>query len=497
MYCLLNGHDYFYDIQTITQIFFPNERFIRVDNTDMPGLTAVSILDRDKCLGALYSDGCLKQRQVMPLPEIISGAGSPITHTPVADNASGSQEIRRRLMVTLYLSLKAHTGQDPPWGALTGIRPSKMARLLLEKGYSGDSIIGAMERNYLARRDKIALAVDVAEEENKILKTLPENAFSLYVGIPFCPSRCLYCSFASYPIGKDAYVVDMYLGALEKELAAIRNLTRGLGVSAVYVGGGTPTVLTEKQLDRLLKFISGLFGVAAEFAVEAGRPDTINVRKLLVLKEYGVNRISLNPQSLRDDTLARIGRSHSTGDFYNSFAMARAEGFDNINADVILGLPGETPGNVEETMFKLLALRPENVTVHILTIKRASILRETLVQYPLTGAGDLEEMLGVSRRMCRESGMLPYYMYRQKNMLGNFENTGYSLPGRQSLYNVLIMEETQSVWAAGAGAVTKLVFGDRIERVFNVKNLNDYILRTDEMIKRKEDKYADPTPARH
>ena len=570
MNCLLSGHDYAYDIQTITQIFFPNERFTRVGSADMPGLTAVSILAPSECRGAVYSDGRLVQMNVMPLPENPGGPDGLITHTPVADNvpgaddvpgtenvpgtdnvtstenvpgtedvtgtdnvpgaddvpgtdnvsgtddvpgidnvsgtdnvpgtgnmSSGCQEIRRRLMITLFLSLKSYTGQNPPWGALTGIRPSKMTRLLLEKGYSEESVINAMERNYLARRDKIALAVEVAKAEKEILGARPENAFCLYIGIPFCPSRCLYCSFASYPIGKDASLTDLYLDALEKELYAIKRMTWGSGVLVVYIGGGTPTALSEVQLDRLLRTVVQMYGGTKEFAVEAGRPDTLGVQKLRILKKFGVNRISINPQSLHDGTLIRIGRSHSAEDFSKSFALARAEGFNNINTDIILGLPGETPDSVKETMRKLLALKPENVTVHILTIKRASLLRETLEQYPLPNAGALEEMLDISRRMCLESGLRPYYMYRQKNMLGNFENVGYSLPGWQSLYNVHIMEETRSVWAAGAGAVTKLVFGDRIERVFNVKNLYDYIRRIDEMIGRKEDKYADSSASGH
>jgi len=499
MFCLLAGHRYIYDIQTITQIFFPNERFIQVEEVTAPGLTAVSELTAAECRGALYLDGLLKQESVMPLPEISAETAGLVTHTPVTDgdDISGGQEIRRRLMLTLFLALQVYTGQKPPWGALTGIRPSKMARLLAERGYTKAYIIDTMERNYLTRRDKIALAVEVAEAEKEILDLQPENAYCLYVGIPFCPSRCLYCSFASYPIGKDTILTDSYLTALEKELLSIRNLTQGRVPTSVYIGGGTPTALNEKQLDRLLAFIRRKFGAAQEFSVEAGRPDTINIEKLSILKAYGVNRISLNPQTMHDDTLTNIGRSHTVKDFYESYGLARAKGFDNINTDIILGLPGETPIHVSQTMDKLLALEPENVTVHILTIKRASLLRETLDRTPLADAGALNEMLAVSRRMCRVSGMRPYYMYRQKNMLGNFENVGYCLPGRQSLYNVLIMEETRPIWAAGAGAVTKLVFGGRIERVFNVKNLNDYICRIDEMIKRKEDKYADANTSRH
>jgi len=495
MYCVLNGHENIYDIQTITQIFFPNEKFVRVHAVDMLGITAVSTLTPHDCSGALYSDGCLMQQFVLPLSEQDESDGT-VTRTPVANDDAGSQEVRRRLMVSLFLACRAYSKQDPPWGALTGIRPSKMARMLTEKGYSRDFIIDAMERNYLTHRDKTAFAIDVAVAEKKIIERQPKNAFSLYVGIPFCPTRCLYCSFASYPINKGATEADIYLDALSLELQAIRNITLGQAVSAVYVGGGTPTALSGEQLERLLTLIKQLFGDINELTVEAGRPDTINPEKLRVLKNYSVNRISINPQSLCDETLQRIGRGHRVDDFYDSFALARSVGFDYINADVILGLPGETTDHITHTMDGLLKLKPENVTVHMLTIKRASILREVLDRYPQPNIAELEKMLDISQHTCREAGMKPYYMYRQKNMLGNFENVGYCLPGRESTYNVLMMEETQTVWAAGAGAISKLVFGDKIERVFNVKNLNDYLNRIDEMIGRKEvwaDAYTDPT----
>jgi len=495
MYCVLHGHENIYDIQAITQIFFPNEKFIQVNTIDNPGLTAVSSLSSHDCSGALYFDGCSMKQFDLPLSSQCKSEGL-VARTPLIDGAEGSQEVRRRLMMSLFLACQAYTKQDPPWGALTGIRPSKMARMLMEKGYSRDFIIDAMEQNYLTHRDKTALAIDVAAAEKDIIEKQPKDTFSLYVGIPFCPSRCLYCSFASYPFKKSASEAELYLDALGKELQAIRNITYGQAVSTVYVGGGTPTALSGEQLERLLTLIRRLFGDVDELTVEAGRPDTINLENLRILKDCSVNRISINPQSLFDETLQRIGRGHMVDDFYDSFALARKAGFDNINTDVILGLPGETPDHITHTMDGLLKLKPENVTVHMLSIKRASLLRESLDRYSQPDISALEKMLDISRRTCREAGMKPYYMYRQKNMLGNFENVGYCMPGRESIYNIFMMEETQTVWAAGAGAISKLVFGDRIERVFNVKSLNDYINRIDEMIGRKEvwtDAYTDPT----
>jgi oxygen-independent coproporphyrinogen-3 oxidase len=485
MYCILQGHSHIYEIQTITQIFYPNERFIQVEAVAPEGVTALSRLTETECRAELYVDGELAQTRVMPregeLPE--SGTARPV---PVFGPVGSDQETRRRLMICLFLACQAQTGLKTAWGALTGIRPSKMARLMLEQGLSREQILNAMEQNYFTSRDKMNLAVDVALAEKQIVSSQPEDAFSLYVGIPFCPTRCLYCSFASYPIGKDYSRADAYLAALARELAAIRTFTERKPISSIYIGGGTPTALSEAQLDILLDRIVELFGQAPEFSVEAGRPDTVNTAKLRSLKAHGVTRISLNPQTLNDETLARIGRAHTSAQFMESYALARSEGFDNINMDVILGLPGETAVDTNSTISGLLRLKPENLTVHTLTIKRASRLRETLEQYPMAEPAELERMLAGSQKLCAAAGLRPYYMYRQKNMLGNYENVGYTVPGRESLYNVLIMEETQSIWAAGAGAVTKLKSGDKLQRAFNVKSLDDYINRIDEMITRKE-----------
>jgi oxygen-independent coproporphyrinogen-3 oxidase len=366
-----------------------------------------------------------------------------------------------------------------------------MARLMLDNGMDREIIVRSLSADYFTRPEKSELAINVANAEQKLIAAQPKNAVSLYVGIPFCPSRCLYCSFASYPVSPRTWD---YIKSLIKELDAVGELINSHPISSLYIGGGTPTSLPDDQFETLLRCLSARFK-AGEFCVEAGRPDTVSKSKLLIMKRYGVNRITLNPQTMNDETLALIEREHGAEDVMRAFCGARECGFDNINADIILGLPGETLAHVERTVNALIKLAPENITVHILTIKRASRLRPTLNEYHIAGVSELEQMLDLSRRICMSAGYMPYYMYRQKNMLGNFENVGYSKPGREGIYNVMMMEETQSVWATGAGAVTKLVAGDKISRVFNVKSLDDYIKRVDEMIGRKRIAYANA--ARH
>jgi oxygen-independent coproporphyrinogen-3 oxidase len=488
---ILLGHNCVYDIQSISQIFFPNERFTKLEKPSETGFTVVSSLQEDRCIGELFLDGSLVAARNMLVPQNKADSSAQKNYTPVVENTLASetplaQEIRRRLMITLYLACQDYTSFCPPWGALTGIRPSKMCRLLLDKGLSEDEIVDACSNNYFARTDKIKLALEISRYENRVLAKQPENAVCVYIGIPFCPSRCLYCSFASNAGTQKA---DAYLTALKQELTTMASLICE-PISAVYIGGGTPTALSAKQLESLLSLTVSLFAGNFEFSVEAGRPDTIDLEKLQVMKAFGVTRISLNPQTMNDETLIRIGRGHTSADFYKSYALARTAGFDNINTDIILGLPGETAADVKNTLDSVIELNPENITVHILTVKRASKLAETLEKYPLASAAELAQMIEISSEYCKDGGLVPYYMYRQKNMLGNFENVGYCRPGKECVYNICIMEETETVWAAGAGAVSKIIMGSRLQRVFNVKNLDEYITRIDEMINRKVEFHA-------
>ena len=396
----------------------------------------------------------------------------------------------------VYRELSGLTGKTLPWGTLTGIRPTKLVMKQLEEGASEDEIRRFMRETYLISEEKLGLALQIAENERKILSGIHfRDGYSLYAGIPFCPSRCLYCSFTSYPLEKFADRTDPYLETLFEELTATAAIFKDRPLDTVYIGGGTPTALTAEQLDRLLARIGSLFdlGRLQEFTVEAGRPDSITREKLRVMKNHPVSRISVNPQSMNEETLSLIGRRHSTAQLEEAFRLAREEGFDNINMDIILGLPGEGPREVEETIRRIRLLEPDSLTVHALAVKRASRLKMEAAGAVIPGPGqtDTEEMMRIAAEGAAAMGMEPYYLYRQKNMAGNLENVGYARPGKAGIYNILIMEEKQSIAACGAGTVSKAVWPDgRIERADDVKDLKEYTERIDEMIERKKHLWA-------
>ena len=348
-----------------------------------------------------------------------------------------------------------------------------------------------MKERYLISEEKLDLAVRIAREEQKVLAGIHyENGYSLYCGIPFCPSRCLYCSFTAYPIAAFAGKVDDYLSALFHEMEETAVIMRGKILDTVYIGGGTPTAISAEQLDRVLDKIGETFDLSRlqEFTVEAGRPDSISREKLQVLKKHGVSRISVNPQTMNDKTLELIGRRHSVEETVRAFTLAREEGFENINMDLILGLPGEGPREMEETIRQIEALKPDSLTVHALAVKRASRLKMEANGAVIPGPGqiDSEEMMRIASEGAGRMGLVPYYLYRQKNMAGNLENVGFAKPGKAGLYNILIMEEKQSIAALGAGTVSKAVHPDgRIERADDVKDLKEYGERIEEMIERK------------
>lgn len=392
----------------------------------------------------------------------------------------------------LYKMLSSICKKELPWGILTGIRPTKIVYDMLESGTDEKTIRDIMDKEYLCSGDNIDLSIDIANRERRLLHEIDyKNGYSLYIGIPFCPSTCLYCSFPSFSAERFADRIEGYLDALEKEIKYGSTCFPGKKLICVYLGGGTPTSLTALQLDRLLGLIRKQydFTYVKEFCVEAGRPDSITKEKLEVLKKWGVNRISINPQSMQQKTLDLIGRRHTVEQVEEAFLLARQTGFDNINMDIIIGLPKETPEDVKDTLYKIGRLDPESLTVHTLAVKRAARLNIEKENYRGLQAVDVPEMLKISMEFAKKNGYFPYYLYRQKNMADNLENIGYAKTGREGLYNILIMEEKQTILALGAGAFSKFVFYDenRIERVENVKNLTDYIERIDEMIERKRD----------
>ena len=406
------------------------------------------------------------------------------------------KETKNALKQNLYELLKEGTGRELPWGTLTGIRPTKIPMKLMEDGKTDAEIFQYMKDTYFATDEKIQLSIDIAKRERELLSKIDyENGYSLYIGIPFCPSTCLYCSFTSYPLGMWKDKVDTYLDALEKEITFTATKFYHKKLNSIYIGGGTPTTLNAKQLDRLIRKIKCSFDLqhCVEFTVEAGRPDSITKDKLEVLKKHGiVDRISINPQTMKQETLDLIGRHHTVDQIKESFAMAREVGFDNINMDLIMGLPEEDIEDVRNTMEELKAMEPENITIHSLAIKRAARLNMFKDNYKDMQMINTQEHMDLCADYCKEMGLEPYYLYRQKGMAGNMENVGYAKKGKAGVYNILIMEEKQTIMALGAGATTKFVLPElnpdgsqRIERVENVKDVKNYLERVDEMIERK------------
>ena len=400
-------------------------------------------------------------------------------------------EAKNVIKQLLYEMLCERTGRTLPWGSLTGIRPTKIALTRLEEGWKPEEIRDYMKKTYMASDEKIDLCIEIAAREKELLAPVDyERGYSLYVGIPFCPTTCLYCSFTSYPIGKWKGRTGLYLGALFQELEYTARKMAGRPLDTIYFGGGTPTSLEAEDLEAILCKVESLFDTknVLEFTVEAGRPDSITREKLQVLRDHGITRISINPQTMNQKTLDLIGRRHTVEQVKDTFYMARELGFDNINMDLIMGLPQEGISEVEYTLGEIRSLRPDSLTVHSLAIKRAARLNMFKEDYSNLTIRNTPEMIEMSMGCAREMGMEPYYLYRQKNMAGNFENVGYALPGKACLYNILIMEEMQTIAACGAGTTTKVVFPaqNRRERCENVKEVEQYIERIDEMIGRKE-----------
>lgn len=404
--------------------------------------------------------------------------------------ASGKKEARNVFKRMMYDMLKKLTGRELPWGTLTGVRPTKIVYTLLEDGKNDHEIRDYLKKEYYVSEKKGDLAIKVASNEKRLLEKLDyNNGYSLYAGIPFCPTTCLYCSFTSYPLAVWKDRVDTYVDAMLKELEFTSRLMKDKKLDTFYMGGGTPTTLEPEQLDRVLSFFEEHFDTTGlkEYTIEAGRPDSITRDKLLIMKKHGVDRISINPQTMNDDTLKLIGRHHTVEQIKEAFTLARECGFDNINMDLIIGLPGETREHIERTMREVALLAPDSLTVHSLAIKRAARLNISWEKYKDYAMVNTDDIINMTADCAAAMGMEPYYLYRQKNMAGNFENVGYSKPGREGIYNILIMEEKQTIMAVGAGASTKVVFPEenRIERVENVKDVTTYIENIDEMIDRK------------
>lgn len=486
---LLDKAEFEYDIHSLVKAFYPKEEVY------------VSTKDKEKKEEPVHyhMDVQFAPEEIIFSWKRVEASEDNANQTGitkcVAVDDTNRKETKNSLKRTLYRLLSEYTGVELPWGNLTGIRPTKIPMALLEEGKSEEEIARYMKETYFTSDEKIKLSIEIAERELELLHKLDyEEGYSLYIGIPFCPTTCLYCSFTSYSMSAWKNRMDDYLSALEKELdyTAVKFAHKKL--NSIYIGGGTPTTLNPQQLDRLIRKIKCSFDLSdlVEFTVEAGRPDSITKEKLMVLRNHDISRISINPQTMKQETLDLIGRHHTVQQTIDSFYLARELGFDNINMDLIVGLPGESLSDVADTMEVIRKLAPDNLTVHSLAIKRAArlnIQRERYQDFEIVNTAD---HIALTSKVAEEMGLFPYYLYRQKNMAGNFENVGYAAPGKAGVYNVLIMEEKQSIVACGAGASTKRVWVQpnpdgthRIERAENVKDVAQYITRIDEMIERK------------
>ncbi|MBO4733865.1 MAG: coproporphyrinogen dehydrogenase HemZ [Clostridia bacterium] len=480
------GHGFDYETEKVIRIFFPFIKINTVRRRESGDNTAICELLKENgntaaCVSLNISGKTANAREAVP------------------EGDSEAQELA--MARCLYKCLSDITGYKSDWGILTGIRPAKLFSALSESG--GEKF--ARERfkaDYLANDNKISLCAATAKSEEKIIALSRDESFSLYVSVPFCPSRCSYCSFVSHSVENAKDIIPEYLKLLEEELKVTGKIAKQLNLrlETVYVGGGTPTSVTAEQLKRLLFCIRENFDFSfvREFTVEAGRPDTVDTAKLNAIKAAGATRISINPQTMNDNVLKAIGRRHTAAQQKEAFYLARAAGFDNINTDLIAGLSSDTTESFRESLNKILELDPESITVHALSVKRAANISRAGDLPDMSVGLDAAKMVDYARQTLVNSGLLPYYMYRQSKTVGNLENVGYAKPGFEGLYNVYIMDETHTVLACGASAVSKLKEprGNNIERIFNFKYPYEYINRFSEIIARKEGvkRYYDKYP---
>lgn len=466
----VKNHNFHFELENLTRLFFPNEKITVIRDFSEPQPPYIYTEVSDKITISVNIGSFNK------------------SETAVKKLADDDNELVSAQL--LYKLLCDFTGLTQPWGILTGVRPVKLLRRLAKES-SEEQAVKKFEKDFFVSNEKIALSRETEHNERKILELSKPESFSLYVGIPFCPSRCSYCSFVMASIERAEKLIEPYTKLLCEEIKRTAEIANKLGLrlETVYFGGGTPTTLSAEQLDTVLGTVNNSFDMSTcrEFTVEAGRPDTIDIAKLFALKENKVDRISINPQTVNDEVLKTIGRKHTAQQFFDAFELARKCGFDNINTDLIAGLPRDTPESFKNSLDSIVRLNAECITVHTLCMKRASRLTTEGVTLDLQQARDAREMLAYTQNILGQNEYIPYYMYRQSRMVGNLENVGWSKKGFESLYNVYVMDETHTILACGSGGVTKLKRNnpDYLERIFNFKYPYEYIDRFDELIQRK------------
>ena len=464
-----------YYVQTLGMIFFPGEHFGESEEIreDAPVLSVKTVEEEDgvKAYATVELDGKSESAEYF---------------AEYHPERSKERTLKLSIGGAVLAAASALLGYRPAWGMMIGVRPSKVASELLEAGNSKTRVKKILNTDYLVIPKKAALATDIALTEKNIIGAPSPKDCSVYISIPFCPTRCTYCSFVSYTSKRLLSLIPEYLEKLKNDIDANFSLIKRLGlrVRTLYIGGGTPTILNEEQLRGLLGFISTRTDVSAldEYTLEAGRPDTINAEKFAIAREYGVTRVSVNPQSLCDDVLCGVGRSHTVDQFYTAYDIAKKSGIRTVNVDLIAGLPGDSFRMFSRTMDEIIRLDPENITVHTFCVKKsAEVLRQNSHIYSARG-GDVGKCVDYSQIKTEQAGYIPYYMYRQKNTVGNYENVGFSKPSYEGLYNIYMMEEIHSIFAAGAGAVGKLVDNTgnccnkrEIERMFHQKYPYEYL----------------------
>lgn len=466
----VKNHNFHFELENLTRLFFPNEKITVIRDFSEPQPPYIYTEFSDKITISVNIGSFNKSE-------------TAVKKLTDDDNELVSAQL-------LYKLLCDFTGLTQPWGILTGVRPVKLLRKLAEES-NEEQAVKKFLNDFFVSNEKIALSRETEHNERKILELSRPESFSLYVGIPFCPSRCSYCSFVMASIERAEKLIEPYTKLLCEEIKRTAEIANKLGLrlETVYFGGGTPTTLSAEQLDTVLRTVNKCFDMSTcrEFTVEAGRPDTIDSAKLFALKENKVDRISINPQTTNDEVLKTIGRKHTAQQFFDAFELARKCGFDNINTDLIAGLPTDTPESFKNSLDSIVRLNAECITVHTLCMKRASRLTTEGVTLDLQQARDAREMLAYTQNILGQNEYIPYYMYRQSRMVGNLENVGWSKRGFESLYNVYVMDETHTILACGSGGVTKLKRNnpDYLERIFNFKYPYEYIDRFDELIQRK------------